>query len=231
MADRAVLTEVLRFKARWKPDTTIHLGDAIDLACLRTGANDGPDSSLSPEADLNAGLAFISKLAPQYYLLGNHEARLVTLMSHPKAIVSALAARVYDQIIQRAKEVRSKVIDYKLKSGFVVLGDAMFQHGYLHGENALRDSAERMCHGDICKLVMGHIHRVQIAEGRRIKGVTGYSVGWLGDPEMAGYAENRIATTTWSRGWAFGEYTEGKNAETQVWLLKELKNGTFKLPL
>lgn len=231
MADRAVLSEVLRFKARWKPDTTLHLGDAIDLACLRAGAQDGPDSAVNPESDLNDGLTFISQLAPQYYLLGNHEARLVTLMSHPKAIVSALASRVYDQITSRAKEIRAKVIDYKLKTGFVVLGDTMFQHGYLHSENALRDSAERMCHGNICKLVMGHIHRVQIAEGRRIQGVTGYSVGWLGDPEMAGYAENRIATTTWSRGWAFGEYTEGKQAETQIWLAKELKDGTFKLPL
>ena len=230
MADQAVLKEVLRFRDRWKPDTVLHLGDAIDMTCLRTGAltNDNADSAVDPEADLNDGLAFISALRPQHYLLGNHEARLVTLMSHPKAIISALATRVYHQIHDRAKSIKCKVYDYKLKTGFVGLGDALFQHGYMHSEQALRDSAERMCHGKYTKLVMGHIHRVQIAEGRRIKGVTGYSVGWLGDPEMAGYAENRVATTAWSRGWAWGEYTDN---ETIVWLTKELKDGSFKLPV
>jgi hypothetical protein len=214
MADQAVLKEVLRFRDRWKPDTVLHLGDAIDMTCLRSGAitADSHDATVDPEADLNDGLAFISALHPQHYLLGNHEARLVTLMSHPKAIISALATRVYHQIHDRAKSIKCKVYDYKLKTGFVGLGDALFQHGYLHSENALRDSAERMCHGKYTKLVMGHIH----------------SVGWLGDPEMAGYAENRIATTTWSRGWAWGEYTDN---ETIVWLTKELKDGSFKLPL
>ena len=31
-ADQALLKKVLSFKARWKPHTTIHLGDVVDLA-------------------------------------------------------------------------------------------------------------------------------------------------------------------------------------------------------
>ncbi len=66
MADQAVLKELLRFRDRWKPDTVLHLGDAIDMTCLRTGAltNDNADSAVDPEADLNDGLAFISALRP-----------------------------------------------------------------------------------------------------------------------------------------------------------------------
>ena len=38
LADAKATKAALEFKKRFKPDTTLHLGDAIDLAALRTGA-------------------------------------------------------------------------------------------------------------------------------------------------------------------------------------------------
>ena len=38
LADAKATKAALEFKKRFKPDTTLHLGDAIDLAALRAGA-------------------------------------------------------------------------------------------------------------------------------------------------------------------------------------------------
>jgi hypothetical protein len=228
LADKVLLREVLAFKARFKPSLIIHLGDAIDLACLRNGAVGSADEACNPESDLNDGLSFLSQLQPQIYLLGNHEARLVGLMSSPKAIVSALAARVYQQIQDRAKEFKCKVIDYNFQTGWFAFGDALAGHGYMANESAVRDHAEAVCTGTHNKVIIAHLHRVTQAEGRNRSHPTGYCTGWLGDKSLTTYAANRRATTSWSRGFAWGEYCDN---ETQVWLAKETKSEKFRLPV
>jgi len=228
MADQALLRQVLTFKERFKPQLTIHLGDAIDLACLRTGAAGSADEAADPEGDLNDGLAFLSQLRPQVYLLGNHEARLRHLMESPKAIVSALACRVYQQIQDRAREIKCKVIDYNFQDGWYSFGDTLAGHGYMVNEMAVRDHAESICTGSHNKVILAHLHRVTQAEGRNRAHPTGYCVGWLGDPKQAGYAAQRRASTSWSRGFAWGEFCDN---ETIIWLAKETKNGTFRLPV
>ena len=227
-ADQALLKRVLAFKKRWKPTTTIHLGDAIDLACLRAGSEGSSDGAVDPEGDLQDGLSFLSQLEPQLYMFGNHEARLTALMESPKAIVSALAARVYSQIQDRAKAMRCEVVDYSFQHGWRQYGDALFGHGYMINEQSVRDHAEAVCGGTANKVVIAHLHRVTQAEGRNRAHPTGYCVGWLGMTEAMGYAAQRRATTSWSRGMAFGEFCSD---ETVVWLAKETKAGDFKLPI
>jgi hypothetical protein len=227
-ADQQLLAKVLAFKRRWKPHATLHLGDAIDLACLRAGAAGTADDAVNPESDLNDGLAFLSRLEPQVYFLGNHEARLNALMESPRAIVAALAARVMAQIQDRAKSMRCQVVDYNFHQGWRLYGDALFGHGYMTGENATRDHAESICEGMAKKVVLAHLHRVQQAEGRNRAHPTGYCVGWLGNIDAMGYAANRRATTSWSRGFAWGEYADN---ETVVWLAKETRDQQFRLPV
>jgi hypothetical protein len=149
-------------------------------------------------------------------------------MESPKAIISALACRVYQQIQDRAKELKCKVIDYNFQDGWYPFGDTLAGHGYMVNEMAVRDHAEAICTGAHSKVLIAHLHRVTQADGRNRAHPTGYCVGWLGDPKQAGYAANRRATTSWSRGFAWGEYCDN---ETQIWLAKETKNGTFRLPI
>jgi hypothetical protein len=226
-ADQQLLKRVLAFKKRWEPHTTIHLGDAIDLACLRAGAC-GKDEAADPEGDLQDGLAFLHQLEPKLYFLGNHEARLNTLMESPKAIVAALAGRVMAQITDQAKRMRCEVIDYNFQHGWRQLGDCLFGHGYMINEAAVRDHAEAVCGGTANKVVIAHLHRVMQAEGRNRSHPTGYCVGWLGMTEAMGYSAQRRATTSWSRGFGFGEYCD---SETVVWLAKETKAHDFRLPV
>lgn len=228
LADQDLLSQVLAFEDRWKPHTRIHLGDAIDLACLRAGAIGTPDDAADPEGDLSDGLAFISRFRPQVYLLGNHEARLTSLIESPRAIVSALASRIYNQIQNRCKEIKCEVIPYSFQNGWRQFGDCLFGHGYMVNEASVRDHAEAVCGATAAKVVIAHLHRVTQAEGRNRAHPTGYCVGWLGKIEEMGYAANRRATTSWSRGFSWGEYCDN---ETIVWLAKETQNKTFRLPV
>ena len=228
LVDNALLKQVYAFQERYKPHTRIALGDHIDLACLRAGALGTADDAADPEGDLNDGLLFISRFQPQVYLLGNHEARLTTLMESPRAIVSALASRIYQQIVDRSEEIKCEVVPYSFQNGWRQFGDALFGHGYMINEQAVRDHAESICSGTATKAVIAHLHRVTQAEGRNRAHPTGYCVGWLGDTEGLTYAKNRRATSSWSRGFAWGEYCDN---ETQIWLAKETKNNTFRLPL
>lgn len=224
-ADKALLKEVLAFKQRWQPHSTIHLGDAIDLACFRAGAINSKDDATDPTADIESGLLFLSQLEPTLYFFGNHEARLTQLMQHPRAIVACLASRIHDQILSR---VSCEVVPYNFQHGWRQIGDALFGHGYMVNEQSVRDHAEAVCGGTANKAVIAHLHRVSQAEGRNRHHPTGYCVGWLGDVTKAEYAANRRATSSWSRGFAWGEYCDN---ETVLWLAKETKQGKFRLPI
>lgn len=231
LADQALLKEVLKFKSRWKPNQTVHLGDAIDLACLRAGAFGTADDAVDPDHDLQVGLTFLRQLEPTAFCLGNHEHRLVSLMESPRALVAALAGRVYQDIEDECARLKAKLLPYNLKSGWLPIGNALFGHGYFCNVEAVRDHAETVCHSSYSQVVIAHLHRVHQAEGRRLDHPTGYCVGTLMDIDQAHYASNRRATSSWSRGFAWGEYTEGSKPETIVWLAKETQNKVFRLPV
>lgn len=230
LADRRLLKGVLKFRDRWKPHKIVHLGDAIDLACLREGAYGSADDAMDPEGDLQDGLAFIEQLRPNVWHLGNHEARLTRLMESPRAILAALAARVYEDIEAQAARLKCDLVPYRFQEGWrsPFGNDCLTGHGYMVNEMALRDHAEAVCTGNATKVIIAHIHRVSQHEGRRRDHPTGYCVGWLGDPGLAHYAAQRRATMSWSRGFAWGEYCD---TETQVWLAKETNSGQIRLPV
>lgn len=230
LADQRLLRGVLKFRDRWKPHKVAHLGDAIDLACLREGAIHTADDALSPEDDLQAGMAFIEQLRPNVWHLGNHEARLVRLMESPRAIVASLAGRLMADIESQAQRLKCELVPYNFQHGWrsPFGSDCLTGHGYMANEMALRDHAEAVCAGTATKVIIAHIHRVSQHEGRRRDHPTGYCVGWMGDPSLAHYAAQRRATSSWSRGFAWGEFCE---TETVVWLAKETQNGQIRLPV
>ena len=148
---------VLMFKERWKPDTTIHLGDFLDLAAFRSGAISDPNSSdraASISDDLSAGIDFLHELRPQHILYGNHEARLYKLASSPNALAAHAATLTIQAIEKTAKELKAKLYPYHIRS-FYELGGTKFLHGYMYNEQAIKHHAET--YG---QCVLAHLHRV-----------------------------------------------------------------------
>lgn len=204
-ANKAALAAVLKFKARYRPDITIHLGDAYDLASLRTGAigNDNdPDAVDDYLADIEAGRDFLTKLEPSVFMVGNHDERALKFTHHHKAVIRGFAVELWKKMLEPLHKVRCKIVEQYtvLPSGWYSLGGYQWGHGILYAENFLRDTAETWGN-----TVVAHAHRAGMVKGRRSDNPTCYSPGTLADVPAMAYACRRRATLAWSHGIVWGE--------------------------
>ena len=198
--DPEARTAVLAFQERWRPHTTLHLGDFVDLAALRSGALANPnakDRAKNIAHDVHEGVQFLHELRPQHILLGNHEARLHALQESPNALAAHAANCVLEDIDECAKKLRARVYPYHIRS-YAQIGDAKFLHGFVFNVQAIRDTAESFG----SKIIMGHIHRCGQERARTLAGVSGYSIGMLAQFDME-YAATRRATLGWSQGFGW----------------------------
>ena len=196
----------LTFLDRYKPETRIHLGDAIDLACLRAGARrdpDEPDRAQSLMDDLLAGLSFLHEIRPTIYFHGNHENRAVGLAHSGNQIVAYAASNVMAKIHDGLAKYKTQIVPYKgmLRESVRHIGGTAFLHGALFNVSAARDTAETV--GAHC--VFGHTHRVAVEPARTHADAIGYNIGCLARLDME-YAAGRRQTLAWRHGFAFGEY-------------------------
>lgn len=224
LADPTALSAVLDFSARWKPHSRIHLGDYMDVAPFRSGAQGTHDEVIPIPVDLTAGCQFLREYRPTHLINGNHEERLWAKMHHQNAIVSHAATSVVKEIYALTKKMRTQFVDhYDIRRSWITLGDTKFLHGWMYGESAIRDHAEQFG-----KCVLAHLHTVGEAAGRREGGPKAYCVGSLADFHKMDYAKNRRSTSRWANGLAFGEYND---KETVIWLTQRLPSGLWRMPV
>lgn len=215
---------VLKFKAEWKPHTTLHLGDFIDLSAFRAGAvrdSNDADHASDVAGDLMAGIEFLHELEPNFILCGNHEARLWRFRESPNALLAYAANLTISKIEETAKKLRAPLTPYGIRE-FVQLGDTKFIHGSMFNVTAIRDHAET--YGNV---VMAHLHRVGWERARNIDGASGYCTGMLANFDMS-YASTRRATLAWSQGFAYGHYCD---RSTTVNLCERKKGQPWLLPI
>jgi hypothetical protein len=205
LIDPVAAKSVLKFIELYRPHTRIHLGDYVDTAAFRSGAIGTEDEAISLDSDVCKGAAFLKEYQPDVLLNGNHDWRLWKNAEHWQQIRAEAARSLISKI--RAAIPRKCVFieSYDIRHSWYTLGDTKFLHGWFFNENAIRDHAE---HFGRC--VIGHVHKVGQSAGRRFDSPTAYCVGMLGDPVLFQYAAQRRATSQWSQGFAWGEYSESK---------------------
>ncbi len=216
----------LTFLDRYKPEQRIHLGDAIDLACLRAGARrdpDDPDRAESLMDDLLAGLSFLHEMRPTMYFHGNHEARAVSLAHSANQVVAYAAGAVMAKIHDNLAKYKTEIIPYRgmARDSVRYLGGTAFLHGSLFNVSAARDTAETV--GAHC--CFGHTHRVAMESARTHADAIGYNIGCLARLDME-YAAGRRQTLAWRHGFAYGEYCDSACTVNMVTLSPH-----YRLPL
>jgi hypothetical protein len=230
LANAAACKAAIEMKRRWiRPgDTTMHLGDAVDLAALRAGAMRDPnatDRSASIREDFDAGINFLRELRPTHFFAGNHEDRLYSMQNSPSAIVAHCATSAIAELMTAMKEMKTKVTQYDIEKGWVEFGGTLFGHGYMFSEMAVRDHVECLRH----PVVFGHLHRIDRAAGRCIGAPVGWSIGCLADIGSMHYARRNRSVTRWAHGIAYGEYVDGAEGCT-VNVLSPVE-GEWRLPI
>jgi len=225
---------VLDFKAKWirrnQNDLTVHLGDAIDTAAFRSGARGIDADSAEPVApDIDGGLMFLREYRPDVFLCGNHEARLWHLQSSPNAVIAYASNRAIQHIEDGCAKIGTRIIPYDGIYQQYKRADLTFTHGTFYNESCARDMGE--AYGG--KVVFAHTHRAMSAPGRTMKPSYGYCVGTLTRKREMTYALCRRATMAWGMGIVAGEFREGKNPASQVWLFtgpSENEDHGWRLP-
>ena len=221
--------EVMKFKERWKPETTIHLGDFLDTAAWRAGARtsqDDPDKGSSFSEDYLHGIGHLKELftgGDHVTMMGNHEARIWALTRSSSAVVAYAAEEGVKAIESAVKKMKARLFPYDIEKGVFLLGNMACVHGYSFGEAALRDHCEQYGR----PVLMAHTHRPEQVRGRTIGSPMGTCVGTLMRIQDAAYARHRRATLRWAHGCAFGEYCADA---VQTWLATPVK-GEWRFPL
>jgi hypothetical protein len=147
------------------------------------------------------------------------------MLSHRNAIVAYAAQQATDYIDRTFVEIGCRRIPYDGVFQKLVIGDVTFTHGTIYNENSARDMAE--IYGG--KVIFGHTHRSQQAEGRTIKESTGYCTGTLARRGEMDYAKARRATLGWRQGLVYGEIGPKDSA---VWLITRGEfDKEWRLPL
>jgi len=218
-ADKTAEDAAIKFREDLDPDMTIHLGDNWDTTAFRAGASGSVDEGTSIPDDCIAGLRFVERYKPDLMFMGNHEDRLWGLRDHPKALVSFAANCVIEQIENLLEDMECECVQYESTASanaWRMLGGTLFGHGYMFNENAVRDHVEMLGH----PVVIAHLHKVVMQPGRVLGSPDGYCVGTLSDIPAMAYAGRRRNTTSWSQGWAWGEYTNDGGGSCNVKLHK-----------
>ena len=180
----------VRLRQRWKPDTVVHLGDWIDTACWRHGAQGTPDESADPEADMNAGFKFIRELGPTHLCPGNHDIRPMRFIEHKDARIAHAAQKCIQAIDTGFRRMGIKVLpDWNVWDQWV-FGDVAYTHGFKFNVNAARDTAIAMGRS----VVFGHTHKVMQQHVDSLREHYGICVGALCQFRNMDYAAARAST-------------------------------------
>jgi len=227
LADAKATKAALEMKRRFKPDTTLHLGDAIDLAAFRSGAMRSPDSAdraASISEDFRAGINFLHLLEPNVFFIGNHEHRAYEHQYSPNAILSHCATSCLADIHQACKDMRTEIVQYDIARGWREYGGTLFGHGFMFNQMATRDHVEMLKK----PCVFGHLHRVDRSAGRSVGAPIGWSIGCLANVDAMGYARRNRSTLAWQHGIAWGEYND---RDCIVNVLSPTSQGEWRFPV
>lgn len=220
---------VLTFKERFKPHTTLHCGDFVDLSSLMSGAK-GVSEAEPLIPDIDTGLTHLRELRPQIVLCGNHEVRAFNLRESPSAPVAYASHKIVEAIEQTCQKLKARLVPYTGVFQMVDIADIGFQHGVLFNEQAARDTAEAFCNSTRRKVVFGHTHKVAIQPARTLIGGTGYNIGTLTSRGGLGYANTRRATLSWTQAFLWGEYCEELN-QSSLHITHRNPNESWRLPI
>ena len=218
-AEPRAVEALLAFKKDYQPDTLVHLGDAIDLACLRRGANQA-DMGIPLRQDFEEGCQFLKefykgKAKDKIFLWGNHDQRLLDAMESTTATTVECAEILYEEFVSVLNRCGVNKTDnfYDSRLGVVDHYPFRFIHGYSTAENCSKAHANAYA-GKCPAVVFGHTHYRDYWRASTVDRQEAFGCSCLCgiDPD---YARKNIRKLRHSIGWIYGWYDE-KNGDYQL---------------
>lgn len=197
MQSKSAVKTLLEFCGDFKPDVKVFGGDLWDFRALRKGASED-EKRESMSKDYNAGLEFIKRFKPKYFLRGNHDERLWELAESDRGVISDYAMSCVVEIGDVLKKMDCKMLPYHKRDGVLRLGSLKLLHGFFCGVNSARQHA--LVYGSC---LFGHVHNVDQHSIAGLERRTARAIGALCSLDMS-YAARTPSTLRQSNGFAFG---------------------------
>lgn len=219
--DPAANKAFFKFVDLWKPDIRICGGDVWDFRPLRKNAS-ADEKRESMQADYEAGKLWLERLRATHFLRGNHDERLWKLAEKNDGPLSDYANQGITEVNKLMASLGCKMYPYNKRTGIVQLGHLKVIHGFTHGVNAARRSAQT--YGSV---LQGHCHGIQHVSIEGIENRMGRACGCLCLLDMD-YVEANLASLAWRQGWPYGVIND-KTHDYHVWQAENV-NGTYVVP-
>ena len=216
-----------RFIDHWKPDIRIAGGDVWDFAPLRRKATED-EKRESMAADYVAGVNWLLRFQPTYFIRGNHDERLWELAAMDKGIQSDYALSGVAEITAMMKTMGCKMLPYHKRDGVLKIGHLKILHGFFCGVYAARQHA--LVYGGC---LFGHIHTIDEHAIPGLERRVARACGALCELDME-YNSRQPNTLRQAHGFAYGIVNERTGAY-HVWQAEEvdkrwiLPNDTIEL--
>jgi len=221
MLDLAANEALFMFINIWKPKIRVFGGDLWDFRPLRGKANED-ERRESMAADFEAGMGWLDKFKPNYFLRGNHDERLWELAAKDKGITSDYAQQGVMEIEKAMRRHKCAMLPYHKREGILRIGHLKMLHGFSSGVYAARQHAlvYNSC-------LFGHVHTIDEHSVPGLDRRVARSVGCLCKLDMD-YNARTPTSLRHSHGFAYGIIDE-KSGEYMVWQAESV-NGKWILP-
>lgn len=221
MQDLEAVGKFQNFLGLWKPSIRVHAGDNFDLRAIRRGAGE-EEKREAMKADFDAGTEFVKMMRPTHFLRGNHDERLWDLAKAKRGFTSDYAEERISEFEKLLRKLRCKMLPYDKRAGVLEIGKLRVIHGYAHGVNAARRSAQ--AYGSV---LLGHAHSIQSSSIEGLDNRVGRIIGCLCRLNME-YSRATMASLVHRHGFAYG-VIHSKTGLYQVWQAESI-NGKWLLP-
>jgi hypothetical protein len=186
-----------RFMELWKPQIKVHGGDNWDFRPLRKKA-DKHEREESLMKDYDAGMVFLKRYQPHYFLRGNHDERLWDLALNGTGIEADYASKGVLEITKFFNDTSCKMLPYHKRDGVLRLGHLKILHGFACGVYATRQTA--IVYGSA---LHGHVHTIDEHSIPGLERRVARACGCLCSTDLD-YSSRNPSTLRQANGFAYG---------------------------
>lgn len=186
-----------RHMEMFQPDLRIMGGDLWDFRPMRDGANQ-EERQESMSRDYLAGLEWLQRFRPQYFLRGNHDERLWEWAWNKRGIEQDFARGKVEYVESEVEKLGCRMYPYHIREGILQIGHLQVAHGFYNGVNCARQMAT-----DYGSILFGHNHVIQNQPVPGLERKAARCCGALCQLVMS-YNQRRPSTLRHANGWVYG---------------------------
>lgn len=222
LIDHEAEERLFTFKRSWRPNITIHLGDCYNFDALRKGATP-PDMNMDMGVDVGYANAFLERLRPNYYLMGNHDWRTRANIEHPNAVIRYACQTQIDAFKKMMERLKVEVYDWGVRPGVLELYGQRYIHGYSQSANARTKRAFEV-YGPV---VQGHGHTPELVFNPSYNGGMSMTLPSMCNNAMMEYQRGQYASLGHMTGWGLAIADTHTNRTFLGMMVRDNQTGQF----